>query len=176
MKLLPIDRPELVELVVGWLSAKENNQWLDLSGGGATLTPAWLKIMVQRRTDVLRVFTRDPDDRPIGVVGFTNVHQTFKTALVWIAVGDKSFRSKGYATRAGSEMLTIGFEELGLHCIYAWIVDGNPSIKILKRLGFNFIGRQRQCHCIDGRPYDRLWFDLLAPEHKDPSRCSTGTA
>src|SRR6266705_2884101 len=32
---------------------------------------------------------------------------------------------------------------------------------------FKYIGRQRQCHSIDGRPYDRLLFDLLATEHQD---------
>ena len=31
-------------------------------------------------------------------------------------------------------------------------------------LGFRYIGRQRQCHVIDGRAYDRLLFDLLAEE------------
>jgi len=29
----------------------------------------------------------------------------------------------------------------------------------IERLGFRFIGRQRQCHYIDGRPCDRLMFD-----------------
>ena len=31
------------------------------------------------------------------------------------------------------------------------------------------MGRQRRCHWIEGRVYDRLWFDLLASEH-DPDR------
>src|SRR2546429_4618331 len=29
MKLLPLNRPELFELVAGWLASKENYQWLD---------------------------------------------------------------------------------------------------------------------------------------------------
>lgn len=166
MQLKPLDSPELFHLVAGWLAQKENYQWLDFADGGQVITPAWLKIMVQRKTEVIRVFTPDYDDNPIGVVTLTNVRREFKSALVWVVVGDKSFRARGYATGAVSEMLTYGFEELGLNAISSWIVDGNPSIKILERLGFKFIGRQRQCHCIDGRPYDRLWFDLLASEHK----------
>jgi hypothetical protein len=29
------------------------------------------------------------------------------------------------------------------------------------------MGRLRQCHYIDDRVYDRLWFDLLASEHEE---------
>jgi hypothetical protein len=46
-------------------------------------------------------------------------------------------------------------------------VAHNPSIRTIERLGFRFVGRQRQCHTIDGRPYDRLLFDLLASEHRE---------
>ena len=50
---------------------------------------------------------------------------------------------------------------------HTWVVEGNPSVRALERLNFRYIGRQRQCHYTDGRSYDRLWFDLLASEHKD---------
>lgn len=165
MLLKPIDSPELLSLVASWLSRKENYQGLDF-GDGRQISPEWLKIMTQRKTEVIRVFTTDDDDKPVGVVALTNVHRNFKTALLWVVAGDKSFRARGYATRATCEMLTYGFEELGLHAIHGWVVEGNPSIRILERLGFTFVGRQRQCHWIDGRPYDRLWLDLLASEHK----------
>ena len=48
-----------------------------------------------------------------------------------------------------------------------WIVEHNPSVHIAERLGFKLIGRQRQCHYMNERFYDRLWFDLLAPEHRE---------
>ena len=59
------------------------------------------------------------------------------------------------------------FRELGLRAIHTWIVEHNASIRMTKRLKFRPIGRQRQCHCIDGHVYDRLWFDLLASEHEE---------
>lgn len=167
MKLKAIDSPELFHLVAGWLSQKENYQWLDFGHGKQVLTPEWLKIMTQRGTDVLRVFTADDDQTPIGVVGLDDVNSRFKTARIWVVAGDKSFRARGYATRAVSRMLTLAFGELDLHAVSTWVVDGNPSIRVAERVGFKPIGRQRQCHYIDGRPYDRLWFDLLASEHKE---------
>jgi RimJ/RimL family protein N-acetyltransferase len=68
---------------------------------------------------------------------------------------------------ATSKFLTLAFRELGLRAINTWIVDRNPSLRSLQRLNFRFIGRLRQCHVIDGKPHDRLLFDLLAAEHKE---------
>ena len=167
MRLRPLDSPELIHLVAKWLAEKANYQWLDFGDGRQSLTPEWLKIMTQRQSDVLRAFTADGSDVPIGVVGLSNIDHHFKTARFWVVVGDKSFAARGYATPALSKMLTLAFQDLGLHTVNTWVVEGNPSVRIVKRLNCRFIGPQRQCHYIDGRPYDRLWFDLLASEHKE---------
>ena len=76
-------------------------------------------------------------------------------------------RRQGYASRATSAMLTLGFTRARARAIHTWIVEHNPSVERRRRVGFRPIGRQRQCHYIDGRAYDRLWFDLLASEHEE---------
>lgn len=167
MKLLPLDTPELIELVAGWLARKENYQWFDFGSGRQIITPALLKIMAQRETHFLRVYSFDRDDTPIGITGLINVDRTFKTAMFWAVAGEKSFRMRGYGTIASSKFLSLAFRELGLHAISTWAVENNPSLRGIRRLGFRFIGRQRQCHYIDGRLYDRLLFDLLASEHRE---------
>ena len=151
--------------MAGWLARKENYQWLDFGDGRQVVSPEWLKIAVQRGSQVVRIFTADEEGVLIGVVGLSNVNPSFKSATLWTVLGDKSYAGRGYATRAVSGMLTLGFEELGLHAINTWIVEHNPSIRVAERVRFRPMGRQRQCHYIDGRPYDRFWFDLLASEH-----------
>ena len=173
MKLLPLDRPEIIELVAHWLAQKENYQWLDLGNGRKIVTPALLKIMAQRETHFLRAYTPDSDDIPIGVLGLNSVDRTFRTATFWGASGDKSFRNRGYSTFASSRFLALAFRDLGLHAINTWAVDHNPSLRIIERLGFRFVGRQRQCHYIDGRLYDRLLFDLFASEHQEYNESRT---
>jgi RimJ/RimL family protein N-acetyltransferase len=167
MQLLPIDTPEHLQLVAHWLAEKENYQWLELGDGRQLIGVEWLTIAIQRKSYVLRLFRSDVDNRPIGVVGLSNVNQHFKTANIWVVVGEKSYASRGYATAAASRMLTIAFKELGLEAIHTWIVEHNQSLRMAKRLKFRLIGRQRQAHCINGRMYDRLWFDLLASEHEE---------
>jgi len=166
MQLKPVDSPEMLQLVVGWLSQKENYQWLDFGDGRQMVSREWLKIAIQRGTYVLRVFTSD-DDVPIGVTGLTEINPHFKTANVWVVLGDRNYAGQNYATRGISALMTYGFRELGLHSIHTWIVDGNPSVAVARKVNFKPIGRQRQCHYIDGRACDRLWFDVLASEHQE---------
>jgi RimJ/RimL family protein N-acetyltransferase len=167
MQLKPLDSPEVIQLAAGWLAQKENYQWLDFGDGRQLVSPQWLKIGMQRGSYVIRVFTSDLEDVPIGIVGLTNVNPSFRTANIWVVLGDRTHGGQGYASRATSRMLTLGFQELGLHAIHTWIVEGNPSIHVARRVGFRPMGTQRQCHHIDGRAYDRLWFDLLACEHEE---------
>jgi RimJ/RimL family protein N-acetyltransferase len=168
MKLLPLDAPGVFDLVAGWLAQKENYQWLDIGNGGRRVTPALLRLMVQRDTHFLRVFfPSDADDTPIGICGLSNIDHTARSGTFWGATGDKSFRARGHGTRAGSTLMTFAFRDLGLHTVNTWVVEGNPSLRIIERLGFRFVGRLRQAHQIDSRPCDRLLFDLLASEHRE---------
>jgi ribosomal-protein-alanine N-acetyltransferase len=167
MRLLPLDRPERIELAAGWLARKENYQWLDFGNGGQLISPALLKIMTQRDAHFIRIYSSPVDDTPLGIAALNNVDRRFRSGVFWGAAGDKSFRNRGYGTLAGSRFLTLAFRELGLHVIQTWVAEGNPSLRLVERLGFRFVGRQRRCHYIDGRPHDRLLYDLLASEHRE---------
>src|SRR5207247_9517020 len=127
MKLLPLDSPERIHLVASWLAQKENYQWLDFGDGRQLVSPEWLTIATQRATHVFRLFTSDVDDAPIGVVGPSSVNRHFTTATLRRRLGDKSYAGRGYASRATSQMLPLGFVELGLRAINPRTVEPNPS-------------------------------------------------
>ena len=116
MKLVPLDRPELFELVARWLAQKENYQWLDFGNGRQPVTPALLKIMAQRDTHFLRVCL-DRHDNPTGISGLNNVDRVFRTATFWGATGEKSLGGRGFGTVVGSKFLSLAFRELGLAII-----------------------------------------------------------
>jgi RimJ/RimL family protein N-acetyltransferase len=170
MQLLPLDTAARIGLAADWLARKENYQWLDFGAGRQHVTPALLKVMAQRESHFLRLYTSERDDTPIGILGLNSVDRVFRTATFWAAAGDKSFRMRGHGTYASSRFLSLAFRELGLHAINTWAVDGNPSLRGIARLRFRYVGRQRQCHYIDGKPHDRLQFDLLASEHRELQR------
>lgn len=166
VRLRPLDAPDLIRTAADWLARKDNAQWLQFGDGRHVLTPPLLKIMAQRETHVLRIYTSE-EGTPLGIVGLDDVNRNFRTARIWIVAGEKSRCGRGYATQAVRHMLTLAFRDLQLHSVSTWIVEHNPSIRVAEHVGFRFIGRQRQCHWIDGVAYDRLLFDLLAAEHKD---------
>ena len=83
MQLKPLDSTAEYGLVAGWLSRKENFQWLDFGDGRQLVSPEWLKIASQRGRYVLRLFTADDDDAAIGVVALGDVSPHFKTANIW---------------------------------------------------------------------------------------------
>ncbi|HZF14556.1 MAG TPA: GNAT family protein [Steroidobacteraceae bacterium] len=167
MKLLPLESPEVIGVAAGWLAREENYRWLDFGAGRQRVSPALLKVMAQRESHFMRVYTADHDDTPVGIVGLNSVDRGFRTATLWGVAGEKSFRSRGLATFAGSQILTLAFRDLGLHAVNTWVADGNPSLRVVERLHFRPVGRMRQCHYMDGKPYDRLFFDLLATEHRE---------
>src|SRR5260370_27710351 len=98
------------------------------------------------------------------VVGLTNVDRNFKTASVWCVLGNKGYG--GLGTRAVSEMLTVGFTELGLEAINAWTVETNVGGRhVVERLHFTYIGRQPPCHHVDRPPLDPPPFPILSTPH-----------
>lgn len=164
-RLLPLSTPELIEQVAGWLCDSRNYRWLDFGNGVQKLDSLTLKIMLRKDNHLIRVFTNDAG-LPIGVIGLSNIDKKFRTASVWIVLGDKRYSKKGYAVQAGLEMARVAFRDMQLGALNVWAVECNhASLQMIQLLKFNYIGRQRKCHYIDNRPYDRLWFDILVSEY-----------
>jgi len=167
MELIPLESQALIEQAAGWLAEKRNRQWLDSGSGGQQLGPVALKVMSRGDGHILRAFTSDETGEAIGLVALSSVNRDFRSALLWALLGDRRYAAKGYVFRATSAMLTLGFAEYGLECISAWAVECNhASLRILKKLNFKPIGRQRDCHYIDGHPFDRLLFELQSSDHR----------
>lgn len=167
MTLRPLETAADFELAAGWLQEKDNNQWLDFGNGRLGITPMVLRIMARRDTHFIRMYGLDGDGSPIGIVALNSVDRHMRTGTLWMVAGEKDFRHQGRTQIAASRLLTLAFQELGLNSVNTWTVEHNPSQRTIASLGFRLIGRQRRCHLIDGQPYDRLLFDLLASEHRE---------
>lgn len=90
----------------------------------------------------LAITLRD-DGRQIGGVGLRldEPHQHAELGY-WLGV---PYWGKGYATEAARGMLRYGFEDLGLHRIFASHFKHNVSSgRILKKLGMRYEGCQRE--------------------------------
>ncbi|WP_447985075.1 GNAT family N-acetyltransferase [Nitrospira sp. Nam74] len=159
-----------IAVVVGWLSDPQNYQWLDFGNGIQSLSPALLKVMSSNAKHCLKLYSLSDGEHPLGLVALTNIDKHFNTALLWYVLGNKMFANQGHTTAAVSKLLATGFNELGLRAINAWAVEANhPSVRVLEKNGFRYIGKQRACHVVEGKVMDRLLFDLVAEEYRQYS-------
>lgn len=87
--------------------------------------------------------TLSADGRQIGGIGLRLEPQHHHAELgYWLGV---PYWGKGYATEAAHEMLRYGFEDLGLHRIFAAHFKHNAaSGRVLKKLGMRYEGCQRE--------------------------------
>ena len=84
-----------LRLVAAWPGEPTIAKWLDFGPGRASPSAVALKAAITRGTDVLFTFSSDRQDPPIGVTGFTNVHERFSTAMLWHAPGDPRYSHPG---------------------------------------------------------------------------------
>ncbi len=75
---------------------------------------------------------------------------------------DKDFHGKGYALEAVGKLVDIGFHELNLHRISAYVQRDNvPSIKLLEKLDFQWEGTIRSYAKIGNQWKDHELYGLV---------------
>jgi RimJ/RimL family protein N-acetyltransferase len=156
-----------IETAAGWLRDPRNAQWLDFGSGMNAMSSMTLKLWTQRGHHAIWVFGPPEEKVPVGLVALGNIHPRFRTAEAWGVLGDKRYGTRDLTGRATALLLDYGFSTLGLESIYAWTVEINRGgRRLIERMGFRFMGRQRKSHRIGERSYDRLWFDLVPEEFR----------
>lgn len=159
---------EDIKHVARWMASKENYQWLDFGTGKQRLEEPAIRMMSRREIHDFQVFTGDPEEaKPIGIVVLSDISSSFHTATLWYVLGEKDYGGQNFTSRAVALMLARAFEQLNLQTIFAWAVELNiPSVRVLEKNNFRLIGKRRKCHYIEGKPCDRLLFDLLNSEYR----------
>ncbi len=102
----------------------------------------------------------------LGIVGLDNCVHIHKSCELgyWLhrdAVG------RGLMTRAASVALEFAFSELGIHRVRcAAATDNDPSLAVIRRLGFHFEGVARQAEYVCNRWLDHAVFGLLSTDER----------
>lgn len=105
------------------------------------------------------------DNNFIGVTGFENILWNNGTAMIYIGIGNNSYRGKGIGKEALKLTMEFGFEELNLHRIGLNVLSYNkPALKLYESLGFEKEGTYREFIHRDGKRYDMHLYGILRPE------------
>lgn len=82
--------------------------------------------------------------RMIGTAGFTRFLKKGGAAEIGYVLSP-AFHRRGLAPEAVRAVLAFGFETLGINEAFCRIMEGNePSIKVAARLGFSFLGYEKE--------------------------------
>jgi len=81
----------------------------------------------------------------------------------------RPFWGRGYATEAAATIVAFGFQQLGLHRIYARCVTENrASARILEKLGMKKEGLFREHRLVHGKWKDFFYYAVLEGEWNHP--------
>lgn len=99
----------------------------------------------------------------IEIYGFNNEDRKAKIGY-WLGT---NYRGKGYISEALEKIIQIGFENLKLNKISAYVIKSNKkSISILRKFNFRRVGIQKKDKLFEGKYYDVILFELLNKERK----------
>ncbi len=99
---------------------------------------------------------------PIVHAGIDDIEFHDQRAEIFFMIGEWSAKGKGYGNEIGRFLVDHAFSQLKLNSLFATAtVMNNPSITILRNIGFTEIGIRRQYHYMDGKYYDEILFDMV---------------
>lgn len=173
LELRPFRRRDLDALVDAAAdSLPDLNKWLPWAHSGYSRRDAlvFLRDSVSAWSEGRAFdFTVRYLDDPAFHVGNVSVWYVSRQSRVgevgyWIR---SSETGKGIATEAAARILTVAFDELGLHRVVLRIAIGNrPSERIAQKLGFTREGLLRQELKVNGEWVDHSIWGLLETEYE----------
>ena len=118
--------------------------------------------------DFERLFMVCLDDRPepIGHAGLDELDFYDKRGELFLMIGEKSERGKGYGLQIVNLLLDFAFNELKLNSVFATVTCVNkPSMRALEKAGFAKIGIRRDFNFIDGKFWDEVFYDITLKDY-----------
>nr|WP_312576636.1 GNAT family protein [Sedimentibacter sp.] len=108
------------------------------------------------------------DGKIIGIAGFDDIVKSNEVATIFIGIGNKNLRGKGYGNESLKILLDYGFNDMGLYRIQLNVLEFNTSaIKLYERAGFKKEGVYREFVLRNNIRYNMFLYGLLKNEYND---------
>ncbi len=105
------------------------------------------------------------NDELIGNIGFMDIDNISRIAMIGLFIGEKENRGKGYGTEALNLMVNYGFNTLNLNNIILLVnSDNEQGLASYKKVGFKEFGRRREATYKNGKYIDVVYMDILKRE------------
>ena len=108
------------------------------------------------------------DGTVIGDIALQDIDWKNRSCSIGMGIQKLEYRSNGYGTEAVQLILEYGFNNLGIHRIWANTLDCNiPAQKSLEKLDFTKEGTSRKDTYFAGKYFDKLHYGLLRDEYNE---------
>ena len=105
---------------------------------------------------------RTSQGQAIGIAGYDDIIKDNQVATLFIGIGDKNHKGKGYGKEAMSELLNYGFNTLNLYRIQLNVISFNtPAINLYEKVGFIKEGTMKEFVLRNGLRYDLYMYAKL---------------
>ena len=157
-----------IELLKSWYGDSEFLRYYDYTPGfpksAGQLTEMISEIKNSNDKYIFAIRNIQSDEL-IGVCGFENILWNNGTATVYIGLGNREYRGKGFAREALQLILEFAFMELNLHKLQLSVISyNNAAITLYEKAGFIKEGTLREFVYRDNIRYDLFCYGLLRRE------------
>jgi len=174
--LVPLDRAHL-DQVRAWVLDDDLRELVGtLSPPSDVQHERWFEAVQADPTRQTRVIRSEPDGDLVGVVGLFDVDLLYRSAELWLYVGDRSRRGSGLGGDATRAMLRFAFETLGLERVCVRVVAYNDTAHaFFGSCGFTEEGTLRRAMFKRGEFWDMHLLSILRnefasePHEREPS-------
>ncbi|HZP84717.1 MAG TPA: GNAT family protein [Chthonomonadaceae bacterium] len=138
-------------------------------------------ITKEQRTASYERWSRDREDttftiyeaaslRPVGMTGIWILDRFAHSGFIFIYIGAKERRGRGYGGEAMALVMDYGSHALNLQSLEVTVIASNiAGIRAYQRAGFRIIGRRREAVRVGNRIEDFLYMHCLAEEFHSPA-------
>lgn len=143
VRLVPLGRSHL-ERTLAWANAPELMRLMDRQRlVSAEEHETWFTSVVQGG-DCAYFAIETPQAAHVGNVWLWAIDRRHRKAELRVVIGEQAARGQGLGAAAIDELCRHGFEQLGLHRIYAYVLAVNPAARrAFERAGFVLEGTLR---------------------------------
>jgi RimJ/RimL family protein N-acetyltransferase len=167
--LRSIDEKDLSQLLA-WRNQEDYRQYFrEYRELNKTQQSQWLESISQQNSNSLMFSIVGLDTNELlGACGFCYLNLINKNADFSLYIGkDNLYIDDKYAVDTSRTLLKYGFNELGLHRVWAEIYDfDRKKNKLFKQLGFSIDGTHRDTYWHNGKWHNSLFFSMLSTDNK----------
>jgi RimJ/RimL family protein N-acetyltransferase len=154
--------PRDYESIQRWQNEPTVFRWMDYV---RPFSLAEIKESEERAVQEGHPFIIEVEGRAMGRIGLNNFRPRDRMASLYVFLGERESRGKGYGRDALIALLIFAFEAQNLRQVELWtLADNERAIRMYKGCGFVEDGRLRDRSWIEGNYVDHLVMSITAEE------------